>query len=61
MEIIEEMAIQIKAVFEDIEVYNLAKIENEIFTDADKLTFLNEAKEKLILLIDDLQNFEDNI
>ena len=61
METIEDMSMHIKATFEDIEVYNLAKIENDIFTDDEKLQHLKEAKDKLILLIHDIDNFKENI
>ena len=61
METIEDMSMHIKATFEDIEVYNLAKIENDIFTDDEKLQHLKEAKDKLILLIQDIDNFKENI
>ena len=61
METIEDISMHIKATFEDIEVYNLAKIENDIFTSGEKLQHLEEAKDKLILLIQDIEKFEENI
>ena len=61
METIEDIGMHIKATFEDIEVYNLAKIENDIFTPGEKLQHLEEAKDKLVLLIQDIDNFKENI
>ena len=61
METIEDLSMHIKATFEDIEVYNLVKIENDIFTPGEKLQYLEEAKDKLILLLQDIDNFEESI
>lgn len=61
MESLEDIAIHIKATFEDIEVYDLSRIENDIFSDDEKLQHLEEAKDKLVLLIQDIDNFKENI
>lgn len=57
---VEDIAMHIKATFEDIEVYNLAKIENDIFSNDEKLQYLEELKDKLVLLIQDIDKLSED-
>ena len=55
METIEEMAMHIKATFEDIEQYNINKILYcENCNNNEKFDSLEEIKDKLILLLEDI-------
>jgi len=62
MEHIEEITMQVKAVFEDIEQYNINKIlycENCTYNE--KLEVLKELKDKLVLLLEEVECFENSI
>ena len=55
METIEDFAMRIKATFEDIEQYNINKILYcENCNNDEKFDVLRETKDKLILLVDDI-------
>jgi len=60
MQDIHDITMHIKATFEDIEQYNLNKIQYcENCSNDEKFESLREAKDKLILLIQDIDNFEN--
>ena len=61
METIEDITMHIKATFEDIEQFNLNKIQYcENCTNDEKFDSLAEVKDKLVLLLEDIEKFENS-